>query len=331
MKGKSERIIYLINRFLSDEITDPESKELKQLIDAGEVSGDELIEFQNIWNTTGNIDLDFSDSETVYEKIMLKGKDSELLNRKIIYNLLKIAAIIIFGAIIGIGINRYFLTEKDKFVEIVTRKGDKIHISLPDNNDVWINSNSSIRYPANFTGSSRFIEIKGEAFFSLQSNVYHPVIIKCSGTDIVGTSSEFNIKTDSVSHNTEITVQSGWITLSDPMWNNQQVVLEAGFKGTIDQQLPLFIEQNRNPNYLAWKTGRLVFNKTPLLAVAETLSDVYDVNVKINGEVKYCYVTSTYVNKKIDIILDDIKEKFQTKISRENNMIIIDGNSCNTN
>lgn len=328
---KSEHAIYLINRFLSKELTDSESAELNQLIETGEISGEELNEFQIIWNVTGNIEFAFSDSDSAYGKIMLKGADTKLSHRKAIYNLLKIAAVIIFGAITGIGINRYFLTQNDKFVEIVTRKGDKIHISLPDNNDVWINSNSSIRYPANFTGTSRFIEIKGEAFFSLKSNGYHPVIIKCNGTDIFGNSAKFNTKTDSVTHNTEITVQSGWITLSDPMWNNQQVVLEAGFKGTIDEQLPLFIEQNRNPNYLAWKTGTLVFNKTPLLTVAEALSDVYDVDVKINGEVKYCFVTSTYVNKKIDIILDDIKDKFQTKISRVNDMIIINGNSCNNN
>ncbi len=326
---KSEKAVYLINRFVTGNITDQESAELDQLISKGEVTTEELADYQRIWHATRQIDLSFPESGSAFIKT-ISGKPG-LHNgyRNIFNNLLKIAAIIVFGIFIGIAINRLFLADKDKFVEIVTKKGDKIHISLTDNNDVWLNSRSSIRYPANFTGTNRYVEIRGEAFFRLKSEEYHPVIIRCNGTKIIGNNTEFNAKTDTATHITEITVQTGWITLSDPMWDNEQIVLEEGFRGTIDERLPLLIEQNRNPNYQAWKTGRLIFDKAPLLAVAETLSDVYDVNIQVNGEVKYCFVTSTYDNKNIDIILDDIKKQFQTSISRESDQIIIRGNSCN--
>jgi transmembrane sensor len=326
---KSEKAIYLINRFVTGDITDQESAELDQLISTGEVTTEELGDYQRIWHATRQIDLSFPATGSSFLKKVSRKPGLNIGYRNILNNLLKIAAIILFGIFIGIAINRLFLADKDKFVEIVTKKGDKIHISLTDNNDVWLNSKSSIRYPANFTGTNRFIEIRGEAFFRLQSEEYHPVIIRCNGTKIIGNNAEFNARTDTATHITEITVQTGWITLSDPMWNNEQIVLEEGFKGTIDERLPLLIEQNRNPNYQAWKTGRLIFDKAPLLAVAETLSDVYDVNIQVNGEVKYCFVTSTYDNKNIDIILDDIKKQFKTSISRESDQIIIRGNSCN--
>jgi transmembrane sensor len=326
---KSEKAIYLINRFVTGDITDQESAELDQLISTGEVTTEELGDYQRIWHATRQIDLSFPATGSSFLKKVSRKPGLNIGYRNTLNNLLKIAAIILFGIFIGIAINRLFLADKDKFVEIVTKKGDKIHISLTDNNDVWLNSKSSIRYPANFTGTNRFIEIRGEAFFRLQSEEYHPVIIRCNGTKIIGNNAEFNARTDTATHITEITVQTGWITLSDPMWNNEQIVLEEGFKGTIDERLPLLIEQNRNPNYQAWKTGRLIFDKAPLLAVAETLSDVYDVNIQVNGEVKYCFVTSTYDNKNIDIILDDIKKQFKTSISRESDQIIIRGNSCN--
>jgi transmembrane sensor len=326
---KSEKAIYLINRFVTGDITDQESAELDQLISKGEVTSEEMADYQRIWHATRQIDLSFPATGSSFLKKVSRKPGLNIGYRNILNNLLKIAAIILFGIFIGIAINRLFLADKDKFVEIVTKKGDKIHISLTDNNDVWLNSKSSIRYPANFTGTNRFIEIRGEAFFRLQSEEYHPVIIRCNGTKIIGNNAEFNARTDTATHITEITVQTGWITLSDPMWNNEQIVLEEGFKGTIDERLPLLIEQNRNPNYQAWKTGRLIFDKAPLLAVAETLSDVYDVNIQVNGEVKYCFVTSTYDNKNIDIILDDIKKQFKTSISRESDQIIIRGNSCN--
>ncbi|MBN2214849.1 MAG: FecR domain-containing protein [Bacteroidales bacterium] len=325
---KSEKAIYLVNRFVTGDITDIESAELDRLISDGEVSTEELADFQRIWNATRQIDLTFSDSGKAYMKTVARKRGLKPNHRIVINNIFKIAAIIVFGIFIGIAVNRLFLTEKDKFVEIVTKKGDKIHISLTENNDVWLNSKSSIRYPANFTGTNRYVEIRGEAFFRLESKDYHPVIIRCNGTKIIGNTAEFNARTDTSTHITEITVKSGWITLSDPMWNNEQIVLEEGFRGTIDEKLPLLIEQNRNPNYQAWKTGRLIFENVPLLSVAETLSDIYDVNIAINGEVKYCFITSTYDNKDIDVILDDIKEQFQTSISRESDQIIIKGNSC---
>jgi ferric-dicitrate binding protein FerR (iron transport regulator) len=329
MMEKSEKAIYLINRYISGEITDTESFELNRLISGGEITYEELEDFQRIWNATRNIGLTFSDPDVAFRKILSRKEGRNTRSRIIAYNLIKVAAIVVFGVFIGIAMNRYFFTEKDKFVEIVTKKGDKIHVRLTDNNDVWLNSKSSIRYPANFTGTNRYVEIRGEAFFRLQSKDYRPVIIKCNGTDIIGTTAEFNAKTDTSTHITEITVQSGWIALSDPMWNNEQIILEEGFKGTVDERLPLLIEQNRNPNYQAWKTGRLIFNKAPLLAVAETLSDVFDVEIQINGDVKYCFITSKYDNKSIDIILDDIKRQFQTSISRESDQIIIYGNNCN--
>ncbi|MFO7659118.1 MAG: DUF4974 domain-containing protein, partial [Bacteroidales bacterium] len=97
----------------------------------------------------------------------------------------------------------------------------------------------------------------------------------------------------------------------------------------VDERLPLLIEQNRNPNYLAWKTGKLEFNKVPLINVAETLSDVYDMNIQIQGEVKYCSYSNSYNNNDIEKILNDLKNQFNTSISRDNNKIIIKGNSCN--
>ncbi len=326
---KSQKAVYLINRYVSGDITDTESVELEHLILQGETTTEELADFQRIWDATGKIDLTFSDSSVAFRK-MFPGKSGMHSGHRIILNnLLKIAAIIVIGVFIGVAVSRLFLTEKDKFVEIVTKKGDKIHIRLTEDNDVWLNSKSSLRYPANFTGANRFVEIRGEAFFRLESKNYNPVVIKCNGTNIIGTTAEFNARTDTVKNIIEITVKSGWITLSDPMWNNEQIVLEEGFKGTVDKRLPLLIEQNRNPNYQAWKTGRLIFKNAPLLSVAETLSDVYDVDIKINGEVKYCFVNSTYDNKNIDIILEDIHKQFQTSISRENDQIIINGNNCN--
>lgn len=325
----NERAIYLINRLVTGDISETEKKELNHLIENGEIVSPEIEDFKHIWNTTKQLPGPHFSPNNSYEKLFQFKSQQKANASRIFINMLKVAAIIIFGVFIGIGVTRHFTLKQPRFVEIETKKGDKIHITLPEGIEVWLNSKSKIKYPVHFTGTNRYIELLGEAYFRLDSSDYKPVIIRCNGTRIVGSMASFNARTDTALHHIQITVESGWITLTDPMWDNEQIVLEAGFKGTVDERLPLLIEQNRNPNYLAWQTGRLVFEKVPLVHVAETLSDVYDINIQIRGEVQYCSYTNSFNNNNIEQILNDLKNQFNTSISRDNNMIIIKGNSCN--
>ena len=67
----SEKAIYLINRFISGDISDTESAELDRLISGGEVTTEELADFQRIWNATRSIDLTFSDPGTALKTFLI--------------------------------------------------------------------------------------------------------------------------------------------------------------------------------------------------------------------------------------------------------------------
>ena len=67
-------------------------------------------------------------------------------------------------------------------------------LRLPDGSRVWVNENTVIEYPKEFTGNTRDVTLKGEAFFEVQKDPSKPFIIT-SGlirTTVLGTS--FNIK-----------------------------------------------------------------------------------------------------------------------------------------
>jgi ferric-dicitrate binding protein FerR (iron transport regulator) len=80
---------------------------------------------------------------------------------------------------------------------------------------------------------------------------------------------------------------------------------------------------------LAWKTGKMVFNQTPLLTVASVLSNYYDIQIIIEGDIKYCEFSSIYENKDISIILKDIEQNYNPRIIQNMHGIIIRGNLCN--
>ncbi len=239
----------------------------------------------------------------------------------------KVAAVLLIGIFIGIGSFYYISHDKNQFLKVSTERGDKIKVELPDGINVWLNSRSEITYNASFTGSNRIIELKGEAFFSMAKNI-SPFSIKSFDNEIICTNGAFNIENDTMLHTTEIEVKSGWVALSSPNTNNQQFIVEEGFKGKINDYIPIWIEQNTNPNYLAWHTGKLSFHKTTLKDVAEVLMDVYDVEISLTNETKFCLISNTFYKQDLNSILKEIVVNLNLKIKRTDHSILITGSSC---
>ena len=57
--------------------------------------------------------------------------------------------------------------EVAQMVEIKTNPGMTTSVVLPDNTVVYLNSESSLRYPSRFVGESREVELIGEAYFDV--------------------------------------------------------------------------------------------------------------------------------------------------------------------
>ena len=53
---------------------------------------------------------------------------------------------------------------------LITPKGGNYQLTLSDGTEVWLNANSSIKYPVAFTDSTREVFLEGEAFFDVQHN-----------------------------------------------------------------------------------------------------------------------------------------------------------------
>src|SRR5699024_8979326 len=79
-----------------------------------------------------------------------------------------------------------------------TLKGGMYQITLSDGTKVWLNSASSIRYPAQFSPTERIVELTGEAYFEVKAlkgseGNKVPFRVRSKQQEIVVLGTEFNI------------------------------------------------------------------------------------------------------------------------------------------
>ncbi|MDP3469685.1 MAG: FecR family protein [Daejeonella sp.] len=168
------------------------------------------------------------------------------------------------------------------FNTIETPKGGKYQIILPDGSKVWLNSVSSLRFPAIFNGKERNVELTGEAFFEVAKNTETPFKVKTNDMNVFVTGTQFNVMAYADENYSAATLVEGSVQVSNISSNitlkpGEQVVSNQGSKlskSTAD------VEQN-----IAWKNGLFQFNDTDMRTVMNQISRWYDVSVEYKGSV----------------------------------------------
>ncbi len=176
--------------------------------------------------------------------------------------------------------------EKILYNTLSTPRGGQYQLVLPDGSKVWLNSGSTIRYPTNFTGKERKIDLSGEAYFEVVKNASMPFKVNVNGkteVEVLGTHFNINSYTDEPSINTTLLEGSVRVTALATHYTRliapgEQAQLKAN--GQIDLNKTVNIDQ-----VMAWKNGIFNFDDADLPTVLRQLSRWYDVDIVYEGPV----------------------------------------------
>lgn len=92
--------------------------------------------------------------------------------------LLRIAAVVIL--LLSVAFGAFYFTLSDRIVplySLTVPAGNSNTLLLPDGTKVWLNAESTIKYPSSFMGLQRNIEIEGEAYLEVAHNRWRPFIV----------------------------------------------------------------------------------------------------------------------------------------------------------
>jgi len=164
---------------------------------------------------------------------------------------------------------------------LTTPAAGEFQVTLPDGSKVWLNNASSLRYPVAFTGKTREVELKGEAYFEIAPNAHQPFKVKVGETlvDVLGTS--FNITAYADENNIKTTLLSGSVRVSK---EGIRTVLKPGEQAQINEAGKLKVLKDVDVDgVVAWKNGWFHFEHADLKTVMRMLARWYDVDVVYEG------------------------------------------------
>jgi transmembrane sensor len=110
--------------------------------------------------------------------------------------------------------------------EKYTPRNVRSRMTLTDGSSVTLNSDSRLKYPANFAGPSREVYLTGEAYFTIQKDPEHPFIIHTNKMTIRVLGTSFNVRCYPDDDAMEATLIQGSIEVTFPDRPADKIILK---------------------------------------------------------------------------------------------------------
>lgn len=173
-------------------------------------------------------------------------------------------------------------TAANVYHTLVVPRGGEYKLVMSDGTEVWLNSETRLRYPAvlNPTGDRMVYLESGEAYFKVTKNKHAPFMVNMKGMQVEVLGTSFNINTFNQKIST--TLVEGSIKLN-------RIGKAALYQAPGEQSNFDPLTQNITKSevdvypYTSWKDGWLVFNDNSLEEVLEQVGRWYDYNISFES------------------------------------------------
>ncbi len=301
---EKEKIIQFITGNISDESEKAaiinwikENKENKQF----------YTQIKNIYalsrKSNGTID---TDSE--YSKLQRK---THTIFKKYIYEFARYAAIIIIASGLTLFIQgKYSGQGKTKQMNTVTCPAGQIsELVLSDGTKIWLNSESRISYPSNFSGKKRSVRLDGEAYFEVTKDKKSPFIVKTKTMDIKVLGTCFNVYAFEENQFIETTLIEGKVELQNKSGNTITRLTPGELAKYDTNTQKIYLKKVNTQFYSSWREGKITFFNEPLESIVQKLERWYNVKfIFKNEEIKsYRFSGAILKYKPLDQVMQIIR------------------------
>ena len=192
------------------------------------------------------------------------------------------------------------------------RGSQVVDLILNDGTHVWLNSESSLRYPVAFTGKERVVEITGEAYFEIKHNSSMLFKVIANGETIEDVGTNFNVNAYPEEKAVKTTLLEGAVKI-------KSTVLKPG-----EQYENEKIKNVDTDEIMAWKEGLFQFSeRTDIHIIMEQIARWYNVQIEYKGEVKQHFWGSISRNAQASQVLKMLEATGGVHFKLEENKIVV--------
>lgn len=290
----------ILYRFFEGEASYSEEKQIKLWLDASETNRHTFLQ-----------------ERQVYDALMLIPRESTLKQRNKfalipwITSAASIALLLIVSGLYFIDLN----TDKEQYNTILVPPGQRINLILADNSHVWLNANTTFRYPTQFSKKNRTVYLDGEAYFDVTTNKKKPFIVNTEQGYIQVTGTSFNVEAYSKHKSFETSLFEGGV---DIYKNNTKLAsLKPTQKATIRNNKLIVSRIDDSDKYL-WKNGLIAFNNKKLDEILLSLEKYFNVKIQINTITpQHTYTGKFRQSDGIDYALRVLQKNIQFNFERD--------------
>ena len=170
-------------------------------------------------------------------------------------------------------------TGKDDVLEYNTirvPRGGEYKLFLSDNTEVFLNSDSEIRFPVKFGKGKRDVFLRGEAFFVVTKDASRPFVVNANdkmSVEVLGT--QFNLQAYPDDAFVETTLNEGAVRV----FNGKQGVRLRPDEQAVYDEGKFTVRKVDASSYSAWKEGRFMLLNHSLENIMIRLARWYNIDI----------------------------------------------------
>ncbi len=314
---EQDELYELIAKYLALTANDDEIELIENWVRLNDENRKYFTQIKNIWESSDKTILPSDISLDSSLKNILSRISSGSKTKSFWFYWNRVAAILILVFITAVTIKIFYNSHYNGnqnivYNEVYATYGTRSALKLSDGSSVWLNSGSSLKYPDKFCNGKRTVYLKGEAYFEVHSDVTQPFIVQTSTISVKATGTKFCVSAYTNDNLAEVTLIHGKVFVTQTINNmqskeiaelqpDQHLVLDT-LSGKVD------IKNEDGYKYIAWKDGRLVFRNEPFSQVIKKISQLYKVDIEIQGnELNDYRYRATFEDESLSEILKLLK------------------------
>ncbi|HKO80010.1 MAG TPA: FecR domain-containing protein [Chitinophagaceae bacterium] len=230
--------------------------------------------------------------------------------------------------------------------QLVTQKGSRSQMLLPDGSKVWLNAGSKLDYPEKFNSKTRDVQLQGEAYFEVMKDSEKPFFVHTNSFDIKVLGTGFNVRAYPDEDSAVTALVHGSVEVIVGKKEKRTILLRPNEKITLPMNTgigeaekainntpgvpditivkeKMAVVEDTVQSETAWINNKLAFKKMALENVALLLEKWFDADIRFkNEDRKALHFTGVYTTETLDEILYTLEATGTFHYEKDSNGLI---------